>query len=483
MTTTHIAQPSSRVRFGLAQADITPPAGIYHRWWGAARHDRATGVHRPLQADVMAFAPVNAAKPALVRAQIDCCVLAESTHADLAQALSETAGVPRDGVVVTYSHSHSAARVTPDRAHLPGGELIEPYLRALRGKLADAARRAVAALQEAVITYATGRCRLAANRDCWDEAARQFVCGYNPDVPADDTVVVARATDAAGGVVATVVNYACHPTTLAWQNSLISPDYVGALRETVTQATGAPCVFLQGACGDLGPRHGFVGDPAVADSNGRQVAYAALSAIETMGPPAHDHRYTGPVVSGATLGTWAYEPMSAARLARISRFDGGAFTVDLPIKPLPTRAALESDLERWTAGQRAADARGDAVAARDAGARAERARRWRSRLDELPATGRFSLHCSAHRMGDALWVTCGGEPYNAIQRELRRRFPQMTVLFSPLAGDSVAGYLLERDRYGKGLYQEEPSILAPGCLETLTDAIAERIKANLKETP
>ena len=24
------------------------------------------------------------------------------------------------------------------------------------------------------------------------------------------------------------MNYACHPTTLAWQNTLISPDYVGA---------------------------------------------------------------------------------------------------------------------------------------------------------------------------------------------------------------------------------------------------------------
>ena len=33
--------------------------------------------------------------------------------------------------------------------------------------------------------------------------------------------------------VAVVVNYACHPTTLAWQNTLISPDYPGALRELV----------------------------------------------------------------------------------------------------------------------------------------------------------------------------------------------------------------------------------------------------------
>ena len=80
-------------------------------------------------------------------------------------------------------------------------------------------------------------------------------------------------------------------------------------------------------------------------------------------------------------------------------------------------------------------------------------------------------------LGDAVWCTCGGEPYNLIQRELRRRFPELTVILSPLAGDHLVAYLLARDCYGKGLYQEEPSCLAPGCLELLTEAMAERIEA------
>ena len=77
--------------------------------------------------------------------------------------------------------------------------------------------------------------------------------------------------------------------------------------------------------------------------------------------------------------------------------------------------------------------------------------------------------------GDALWITTGGEPYNAIQVELRRRFPTFTLLFSPLASELQVAYLLPADRYGQGLYQEEPSILAPGCLKMLTEAIAVRI--------
>src|SRR6266850_1110918 len=51
--------PQSRCRFALAWADITPPVGIYHRMWGAAKHERATGVHRPLRATVAVFAPME----------------------------------------------------------------------------------------------------------------------------------------------------------------------------------------------------------------------------------------------------------------------------------------------------------------------------------------------------------------------------------------------------------------------------------------
>jgi len=88
-------------------------------------------------------------------------------------------------------------------------------------------------------------------------------------------VLVARVTDPAGRLRATLVNYACHPTTLAWDNSLISPDYVGAMREVVEAATTGPCVFAQGASGDVGPRYGFVGDTAGADRNRRQPVFRA----------------------------------------------------------------------------------------------------------------------------------------------------------------------------------------------------------------
>ena len=105
--------------------------------------------------------------------------------------------------------------------------------------------------------------------------------------PADDTVIAARVAGPRGQTVATLVNYACHPTTLAWENTLLSPDYPGAMRETVERATGAPCVFVLGACGDIGPRYGFTGDPLAADQNGQELGYAALAALAGAAPARH----------------------------------------------------------------------------------------------------------------------------------------------------------------------------------------------------
>jgi hypothetical protein len=409
--------------------------------------------------------------------------LAQNDHDELLSALSRSVHVPLENTIVAYSHTHASGWFKRDRVGFPGGELIPPYLEEMRSKLVPVSQAAVESMQEVIITYATGHCNMAGIRDYWDEANGLYVCGFNPDVEADDTVLVARITDLAGNLVATIVNYACHPITLAWENTLISPDFVGGMREEVERLTGAPCIYAQGALGDLGPRRAYVGDAAVADRNGRWLAYAALSTLESMGPPATEFEYQGPVISGATLGTWAHVPFTLERDQQVSVFRVGTYTVDLPHKPRPDPGALEQEIEQWSVRQKEADERGDRIAARDYGARGERARRWQERIKYMPETdgATYPLHFSVYRMGDAVWVMCGAEPYSIIQVELRRRFPDVAILFSSVTSDFSAAYLLPKDRYGQGLYQEEPSILAPGCLETLTDAIAHQVAQVLRD--
>lgn len=476
MSTTHVKTPTSRLQLGHARRDITPPVGIYHRMWGAARHDAATGVHRPLQVDIVVLEPLGGdATQRLVRIQIDFVLLSNDQHDRLIAPVAEATGVDPARVIITHSHSHAAGLYEPNRRELPGGELIDPYLEDLYAQSAATAAAAVANLADATITYASGRCDMAANRDYWDDANAIYCTGYNPDQPVANTVVVGRVSDPAGATRLILVNYACHPTTLAWDNTLLSPDFVGALRETVERDQHAPCCYFQAPCGDLGPTDGFVGDTAVADRNGRQLGHAALSALYGMGAPSADFAYAGPVVSGATIGTWAWQPHDDARNAATAVFAGDVFTIDLDLIDLPGAEELQAQLEQFTTARADADARGDAVAARDAGARAERCRRWLARIAKLPDGPTFAFDYSVYHLGDAVWITTSAEPYSWLGDELRRRFPGLTLLITPISGNTQVAYLLPRDRYGQGLYQEEPSSLAPGCLEALADAISGRI--------
>jgi hypothetical protein len=445
--------------------------------WGAARHDAATGIHRPIQADVLILEPHNgAAEERVARLQLDLVGLTNEQADRLIANLAEASGTSSARCLITYSHSHASGFYVPDRVSLPGGEWIEPYLDELNVKVVALGKEALDSLAEATITYAFSRCDMARNRDYHDEQNRIYATGFNPDRTGDDTVLVGRVTDIEGAIRLVIVSYGCHPTTLAWDNTLISPDYVGALREVVEHSASAPCCFFQAPSGDLGPRDGFVGDVEVADRNGKQVGHAALSALYGMGKPRTDFAYAGPVVSGATIATWNWKQQDGDRLSETSVLKGGSFEVGVNLIDLPTLSSLRSDLSRYTEDQTEADEKGDTIAARDHGARAERCRRWIGRIEMLPEGKAFPYRFSVYQFGDAVWITCSAEPYSWLQAELRRRFPNLTLMISSLAGNNQVAYLLPREDYGKGLYQEEPSSLAPGCLETVADAITTRIE-------
>ncbi len=465
----HVDTPQSRCRFALAHGDITPPANIYHRMWGAAKHDRATGIHRPLRATLTLFTPLDGAQRQFIIA-LDHCVMGRQEMDNLLDAVSEAADILREELIVVFSHTHAAGLMGLERGNLPGGDLIAPYLESVATRVAELVKETQTKLQPATILYATGHCNLAAHRDYWDEDNQLWACGYDPDTPADDTVLTARAHAEDGTLLATLVNYACHPTTLAWDNTLISPDYPGAMRETIEEVTGVPCLFLQGASGELGPVEGFVGDTSVADRNGRQLGHAALSAIESLPDPNTRFEYTGPVVSGATLGEWKYNELP-------DEFsDSNAFwqlvrqIIPLPIRPgTPTTQEVETELAKW-----------EKKDTPDARAMAERKRRLLHRLSQLPAGDNFPLEAVVLRLGGAVWIIIQGEHYSVLQKVLRERFPETPLIISTVASHWGASYLPPKELYDKGIYQESIAITAAGSLEKVIETIGGQIEELLK---
>src|SRR5262245_2738292 len=122
--------PQSRCRFALAWGDITPPPDIYHRMWGAAKHERATGVHRPLRATAAVFAAADGssshsdADALQIVVALDHCVLGSVEHQQLVSQIADATGQSREVLLVIFSHTHAAGLMGLERASLPGGELI-----------------------------------------------------------------------------------------------------------------------------------------------------------------------------------------------------------------------------------------------------------------------------------------------------------------------------------------------------------------------
>jgi len=473
---TSIDFPQARCRAAVARIDITPPVGIYHRMWGAATHDRATGVHRPLFATALVLESMSHANDRQAIVAIDHCLMWAKDMHELRRHVRQSTGLPDDQLHIAFSHTHAAGLMDSSRAELPGGELIAPYLESLASNIAKAVNEAVEALQPATIVYGTGRCDLAAHRDFWDAESQQFACGFNPAGPTDDTVMLARIDADSGAPIAVIVNYACHPTTLAWDNTLISPDYVGALRDIVEQAHGGLCMFLQGASGDIGPREGYVGDPAVADRNGRQLGYAVLSALEALPKAGQRYEYSGPVISGATIGAWRYGQPPDKRERRAALYRSHQWTIDLLYRAdLPTFQQAQSELVHWEREERLASQAGNEHTARDCHAQVERMNRQITRLGQLPAGSTFPLTVKCFQIGDAYWILLEGEYYNLLQRALRERFPDTPILVATVVDGWRPAYLPTRETYCRGIYQEQVAVLAPGSLEAVIESVTTQI--------
>lgn len=434
---------------GVARIDITPPLAINARNWGAATRDVAEGLHRPLTATALALSSAAGDSPLLLVAADLGWWKSRDDEWFVRTAIVDALGIDPACVLLSLSHTHAGPNLYREDRAKPGGEHIAPYLASLRERLTTAARDALANRAPARLSWRYGCCDLAQNRDLPHPAESRFIVGWNPNEPADDTLLVGRVEHAhTGQPLATVVNYACHPTTLAAENRLLSPDFPGALRELVETTTGAPCLFLQGASGDLGPAAQHGSDTAAADRLGRRLGHAVLSVLESW--PDALHVVDRIVESGAPLGI-AHPVSPTGSTTLVARLDN----VSLPLKPLDSLGAIESALATCTD-------------------RALRERLWRKRAVRRIVGDGTHAHMPlwSWRIGEALLVAQPNEAYSRFQQALRRRFaPRPVVVLNVTNG--YAGYLPPRAHYKRDQYSVWQSPFAAGSLELLTkDAIA-----------
>lgn len=448
--------PAFQGRMGVCRRELQPPPGIYARQWGAAASDVRDGVHRPLTLTAITFQDAAGEAPPLALVSVDFCVWrSPSIEGVVLLRAACRAGFAADRVILALTHTHSAVHFSPAAAEQQGGDLIAGFLGHVENLLVEALEQCQREAEPGLLEVHHGTCGLAANRDMRDPDGNGFLVGWNRESQADETLLVGRITRPDGTMAATVVNYACHPTILAWENTKISPDYPGAMREVVESETGAPSLFLQGASGELAPRHQYTGDTEVADRAGRCLGHAVLSTLYEMQNPGCELRFNGSVDSGAPLGWWKEYPREI-------------FPRKIQIDNFSTSLSLKADLRTEE------QIRSELVAC-EGGALRERLRRALVTRREL---GHGRVYDSPHRLwriGDVLFLSICTEVYSILQIELRRQAVPLPLMIATSTCGALGNYLPPRQLYSEKIYPVAITPYAEGGLENMIATTGARL--------
>jgi hypothetical protein len=252
------------MRAGTAVANITPPVGaeLSGGSFGPSR-----GVLHPLFARAL-FLEQDGTRLLLIA----CDLVGFDWNYALAvrRDIAREHDIPADAVMLTCTHTHSGPATATYRNW---GKPDAAYRDGLRATLASLAGDAIGAACCARIGAGTISCPgVAVNRALGDPGAT------------NDELGVIRVDGEHSGLLAVVLNYACHPVNLH-SSGMISPDFPHFAEADLHAALGrdVPVLYLSGAGGDLNPAN-FRSGPgeAMAAETGGRIAAKALEALPSI---------------------------------------------------------------------------------------------------------------------------------------------------------------------------------------------------------
>ncbi|HEX2035898.1 MAG TPA: neutral/alkaline non-lysosomal ceramidase N-terminal domain-containing protein [Chloroflexota bacterium] len=464
------------LRAGVGRADITPPTGIAHGNWGAAVHSRAEGVDLPLWATALALQDAAGGTGAII---VECDLLLLSFHlvAAIRRPVGALTGVPEGHIRVSSSHTHSGPTLGSTWLE-EGAELIEPYVASLPGKIAGAAWEAWRGLRPVRLAAGTGSCHIGINRRVQAPDGRTVV-GRNHEGAFDPTVRVLRLDGADGSPLAAVLHYATHPTLMAYENRLITPDYPGPARRTVEQLTGATCLFLQGCAGDAGPRFGFTeghtGDVSFYHRAGTILGAEAAKVFLTLETAPYEERLVDVLESGAPLGVYRHVPLAPDAQAGVVRVVNG--TALLPVRQFPAREAAEATARaarEHLAAVRRAGAPAETI--RDATYRAKRAAQQAGHARLTDGKPEVEIPLQAMRLGPVAILGAPLEVFGQLGAAVAAASPFSWTAVCGYTNGS-AGYLPTAEAFQSGGYEVEmASAYAPPAGERFVAAASALLR-------
>lgn len=239
---TQMPEEPTTLYFGYAEVDVTPEVGVVLGGFGAPGGVRANEGHNdPLLAQAAYFK--NDIGDGFLLIAIDNAGYSfdfgghgagiMEIRERIADAVEGYEALEAEHILITQSHSHAATDMIGFWVQV-GEALPEDLVQWHADKLTEVALAAIENTQEADLYYAESELVGYSGRD-----------GGCSDVN-DNHVNILQVRNKTGEALATLVNYAKHPTMLPEGNKLVSSDFVWGFRETLEAATGAPAIYLQG---------------------------------------------------------------------------------------------------------------------------------------------------------------------------------------------------------------------------------------------
>lgn len=451
----------SILKAGAARAIINPPLTIEQGVWGAKSHVTPSAIAADLWATCLVL---DDGASTGVLFDLDLGSMLNPRAARLRERVAEVLGIAAENVRVSVTHTHAGSVLRADQYSSNQGAEND-YLNVLIEQCVGIALQAVRALVPVAVHAGYGLCHMGKNRRQQLDNGL-MVAGYNPDGEADPTVAVVRFDDERGDLVASIVHYAAHPTTLGYTNDLVSPDYPGVTKRFIEQNLGGTCLFLQGAAGDIGPGPGgFLSNVDAVHSIGTQLGCAATQTLLEARENQFDYRFAELVRSGADLGVWS----RTRRPVSMTKFTVSSQLIALPLQeqPAPEDVRRGSDELFRRVTQLKVDQAGPEEI-RDASFRLRRSNMALQR--SLSFHGKASYDVEVHTMviGDVAIIGIPIEPFSETGKTIRRRSPFKYTLFGGYA-NGANGYLPTPEAAAIGGYEVDQMAFAHNAADLLTE--------------
>lgn len=446
------------LRAGVGRCDITPAPGTPQGGWGAQTHQRGLEADMPMYASALVLEQEGVH---ILIVDADAIGFNAEWTETIVAALAELTHIPRTHIRFSCTHTHAGPNTFRLENILEGRDMAQSYLDSLPMRIAGAAWRAMQSMVEVHIGAGLGASYINRNRRVLAPDG-ECIVGVNDAVSADHSLGAIRFDCDDGSCLATIVHFACHPTTCGWQNIHFTPDFPGPMRQTVEQEIGGMCFFLQGAAGDLGPRKGFTGDLSVYRKLGHELGLAAASVLAEIDTQPEQATYKSIVPSGANIAE--YEYALRTRVAPVSSMMSR--DVLLPTRTLEPEAEIADKLTALRDEVQRLRDQGDLEEMRRVQAQATQMG-WRLQNARLyGSVTHVAWPVQVIRIGDIALVSTAGEPFSSIGERIRNDSPFPFTFVSGYSNGGF-GYIPDRQAYVEGGYEVAATPFSPDAADVL----------------